>query len=66
MPQFAPPALTKQDLNIEHLDSVCVAAFEAIEIAGVDAIGGVNAIVAGEAVDSFKLAGRICPVIDTG
>ena len=38
MPQFAPPVLTRQDLNIEHLDLICVAAVEAIEITVVNAI----------------------------
>ena len=60
MPQFDSPVLTKQELNIEHLDPIYLAAVEAIEEAVV------NALVAGEAVATFKPAGRICPAIDTG
>ena len=60
MPQFDSPVLTKQELNIEHLDPIYLAAVEAIEEAVV------NALVAGEAVDTFKPAGRLCPAIDTG
>ena len=60
MSQFDSPVLTKQELNIEHLDPIYLAAVEAIEEAVV------NALVAGESVDTFKPAGRICPAIDTG
>ena len=59
MPQFDSPVLTKQELNIEHLDPIYLAAVEAIEEAVV------NALVAGEAVDTFKFAARICPAIDS-
>jgi L-aminopeptidase/D-esterase-like protein len=59
MPQFAAPVLSRQELNIEHLDPVYLAAVEAIEESVV------NALVAGEAVATFKPAGRNCPAIDT-
>lgn len=58
MPLFAPTVLTKQELNIERLDPFYLAAVEAIEEAVV------NALVAGEAVDTVKPAGRICPALD--
>lgn len=43
-----------------RLHPIYLAAVEAIELAIV------NALVAGEAVDTFKFSGRICPAIDTG
>lgn len=59
MPQFCAPVLTKRELNIERLDPLYLAAVEAIEEAVV------NALVAGEAVDTVKPSGRICPALDT-
>ncbi|TGD64749.1 S58 family peptidase [Tabrizicola sp. WMC-M-20] len=59
MPQCAPAMLTKQELNIERLDPLYLAAVEAIEEAVI------NALVAGEDVETVKPAGRICPAMDT-
>ena len=59
MPQFAPHVLTKQELNIEHLDPLYLAAVEAIEEAVV------NALVAGEAVETVKPTGHMCQALDT-
>ena len=59
IPLFAAPVLSKQELNVEHLDPIYLAAVEAIEEAVV------NALVAGEAVATFKPAGHLCPAIDT-
>lgn len=59
MPQHAPEVLSRQELNIDCLDPLYLAAVEAIEEAVV------NALVAGEAVDTVKPTGRICPAIDT-
>lgn len=60
MPQLAGPVLTKLELNTEQLDPLYLGAVEAVEEAVV------NALVAGEAVETVKPAGRICPAIDTG
>ena len=46
-------------LNPDHIDSLYLAAVEAVEEAVV------NALVAGEDVTSFKPRGRVCPAIDT-
>jgi D-aminopeptidase len=59
MPQFCAAVLTKQELNIEHLDPLYLAAVESIEEAVV------NALVAGEPVATVKPAGHICQAIDT-
>jgi D-aminopeptidase len=59
MPQFAPPVLTKLELNIERLDPLDLAAVEAVEEAVV------NALVAGEAVDTVKPSGHVCQALDT-
>lgn len=59
MPQFAPYVLTKQELNIECLDPLYLAAVEAIEEAVV------NAMVAGEAVQTVKPTGHVCQALDT-
>ncbi len=59
MPQFCPPVLTKHEINIEHLDPFYLAAVEAIEEAVV------NALVAGEDVETVKPSGRTCVAIDT-
>jgi D-aminopeptidase len=59
MPQFCAPVLTKQELNIERLDPLYLAAVDAIEEAVV------NALVVGEPVDTVKPSGLICPALDT-
>ena len=59
MPQFAAAVLTRQELNIDCLDPIYIAAVEAVEEAVV------NALVAGEAVATVKPAGHLCPAIDT-
>ena len=59
MPQFAPPVLTKLELNFERLDPLYLAAVEAVEEAVV------NALVAGEAVDTVKPSGKVCHALDT-
>jgi L-aminopeptidase/D-esterase-like protein len=58
MPQFAPPLTTKQELNIELLDDLYLAAVQSVEEAVV------NAMVAGEDVPSVKPAGGICRALD--
>lgn len=60
MPQLAAPVLTKLELNTEQLDPLYLGAVESVEEAVI------NALVAGEAVETVKPAGRICPAIDTG
>ena len=59
MPQFCAPVMTKQELNTEHLDPLYLAAVEAVEEAVV------NALVAGESVETVKPSGHICTAIDT-
>ena len=59
MPQFAPPVLAKLELNIERLDPLYLAAVEAVEEAVV------NALVAGEAVETVKPSGLVCRALDT-
>jgi D-aminopeptidase len=59
MPQLAPHLLTRQELNAEHLDSLYLGAVEAIEEAVV------NALVAGEAVETVKPSGHVCQMLDT-
>jgi D-aminopeptidase len=58
MPQFAPAVVTKQELNIELLDNLYLAAVQSIEEAVV------NAMVAGEDVATVKPAGRVCRALD--
>jgi D-aminopeptidase len=58
MPQFAPPVSCKQELNIELLDTLYLAAVQAIEESVV------NALVAGEDVATFKPKGQICRALD--
>lgn len=58
MPLLAPPILTRQELNIERLDPLYMAAVQAIEEAVV------NALVAGEDVETVKPSGRICHALD--
>lgn len=60
MPQAAGPLISKQELNIDRLDPLYLAAVEAIEEAVV------NALVAGEDVETFKPAGKICRSLPTG
>ena len=59
MPQFSADVLTRQELNMDRLDPLYLAAVEAVEEAVV------NALVAGETVDTFKPPGRKCQAIDT-
>ena len=59
MPQFAAAVLTRQELNMDRLDPMYLAAVEAIEEAVI------NALVAGETVDTVKPPGRKCQAIDT-
>ncbi len=59
MPQFAPVQQSKQELNGEHLDVLYLAAVEAIEESVV------NAIVAGDDVQTIKPKGLTCHAIDT-
>jgi L-aminopeptidase/D-esterase-like protein len=59
MPQLSAPLLTRLELNMDYLDPLYLAAVEAIEEAVV------NAIVAGESVETFKPAGHICQALDT-
>jgi L-aminopeptidase/D-esterase-like protein len=59
MPQFSPSILVKQEFNIEGLDPIYLAAVESVEEAVV------NALVAGEAVDTVKPSGRVCPALNT-
>ena len=58
MPQFAPPLITKQELNIDLLDNLYLAAIQSVEEAVV------NAMVAGEDVPTVKPEGRICPALN--
>ena len=58
MPQFAPPVVTKQELNIELLDDLYLGAVQSIEEAVV------NALVAGEDVTTVKPEGLICRALD--
>jgi L-aminopeptidase/D-esterase-like protein len=58
MPQFAEAVVTKQELNIELLDNLYLAAVEAIEESVV------NALVAGEDVPTVKPAGAVCRALD--
>lgn len=60
MPDRAPALITRQELNIDLIDPLYLAAVEAVEEAVV------NAIVAGEDVATVKPAGRICRAIDIG
>lgn len=60
MPDAAPAVATRQELNIDLIDPLYLAAVEAVEEAVV------NAIVAGEDVATVKPAGHICRAIDTG
>lgn len=60
MPGAAPALVHREELNIELIDPIYLAAVEAVEEAVV------NAIVAGEDVATVKPEGRICPAIDTG
>ena len=59
MPQFAPPVSTKQELNIELLDNLYLAAVQSIEEAVV------NAMVAGEDAATVKPIGLTCRALDT-
>lgn len=59
MPQRAPVRQAMEQLNGEHLDPLYLAGVEAVEEAVV------NALVAGEAVETLKPAGRTCRAIDT-
>lgn len=54
MPQFAPPLLSRRELNTELLDPLYLAAVEAIEESVV------NALVAGEDVPTIKPPGYTC------
>lgn len=58
MPQLAPPNLTRQELNIERLNPLFMAAVQAIEEAMV------NALVAGKDVETVKPSGRICHALE--
>lgn len=58
MPQFAPAVATRQELNIELLDNLYLAAVQSVEEAVI------NALVAGEDVATFKPAGRTCRALD--
>jgi D-aminopeptidase len=58
MPKFAPAITRKDELNIDLLDGLYLAAVQSVEEAVV------NAMVAGEDVASFKPAGRMCRAID--
>lgn len=59
MPQLADAVLIRQELNIERLDPLYLAAVEAVEEAVV------NALVAGEDVATVKPQGHICPALPT-
>ncbi len=59
MPQFAPPVMTRQELNIDLLDDLYLAAVQSIEEAVV------NAMVAGEDVPTVKPQGLVCRALDT-
>jgi L-aminopeptidase/D-esterase-like protein len=58
MPQFAPPVSARQELNIELLDNLYLAAVQSIEEAVV------NALVAGEDVATVKPEGLLCRALD--
>ena len=58
MPQFAPALSQRQELNIELLDDLYLAAVQAIEESVV------NAMVAGEDVPTVKPQGRTCRAMD--
>jgi L-aminopeptidase/D-esterase-like protein len=58
MPQFAPPVSARQELNIELLDHLYLAAVQSIEEAVV------NALVAGEDVATVKPEGLLCRALD--
>ncbi len=58
MPQFAPPVVTKQELNIELLDGLYLAAVQSVEEAVV------NALVAGEDAPTVKPEGGTCRALD--
>ena len=58
MPQFAPAVTRRDELNIELLDDLYLAAVQSIEEAVV------NALVAGEDVATVKPEGRICRALD--
>ncbi|MBL9055210.1 MAG: P1 family peptidase, partial [Rhodobacteraceae bacterium] len=58
MPQFAPAVSARQELNIELLDNLYLAAVQSIEEAVV------NAMVAGEDTPTVKPEGRICRGLD--
>ena len=60
MPCAAPALATRQELNMEMIDPLYLAAVEAIEEAVI------NAIVAGEDTVTVKPEGRVCRAIDTG
>ncbi|MBP9183241.1 MAG: P1 family peptidase [Fuscovulum sp.] len=59
MPQLAPLLGQRSELNPEHLDSLYLAAVEAVEESVV------NALVAGEDVPTVKPRGLVCRAIDT-
>ena len=58
MPQFAPALSQRQELNIELLDDLYLAAVQSIEESVV------NAMVAGEDVATVKPGGRTCRALD--
>lgn len=58
MPQFAPPVSTREELNIDLLDTLYLAGVQSVEEAVV------NAMVAGEDVATFKPAGLTCLALD--
>jgi L-aminopeptidase/D-esterase-like protein len=58
MPQFAPALVVKQELNIELLDGLYLAAVQSVEEAVV------NAMVAGEDVPTVRPKGGICRALD--
>ncbi len=58
MPQFAEAVMTRQELNIDLLDELYLAAVQSID----EAI--VNAMVAGEDVPTIKPEGKICRALD--
>ena len=57
MPQQPPPMLTRQEINMEVLDTLYLAAVEAVEEAVI------NALVAGQDTPAFQPAGKIVPGI---
>ncbi len=59
MPQAAGPRSSREEVNGEHLDPLYLAAVEAVEEAVV------NALVAGETVETVKPAGHLVRAIDT-